>query len=149
MADYPINIEAVRALIEATEAKPTEAEMCAELARVMFPDAIEIYIGQFQSDTGVEICLPQPATTSGTRWVKFNPFTDAADKDALVAWLAEDDARWFVFIRKLIGLINWPAQSPQQTTDATFAKVVSDVRYLMTADCETIALAAWRAIQKT
>lgn len=125
----------------------TQQQKCADLTRAMFPDAVEIYIGQFKSDKGVEICLPQPATTSGTRWITFNPYKSAEDKDALLTWLAADDARWFVFIRKLIKLINWPSQSPQEMTDATFPKIVSEVKHLMTAPLPVIADAAWLAIQ--
>lgn len=75
-----------------------------------------------------------------------DPFTNATDKDALVEWLAADDARWFVFIRHLIKLIDWPQSAPKAITGPTFAEVVSEVRYFMTAPYETITLAAARAL---
>jgi len=75
-----------------------------------------------------------------------DPFTNHADCAALVEWLAADDQRWFIFIRKLIKLIDWPTQSPEAMTDATFDKIASEVRYLMTSPLPVRVLAACAAL---
>ena len=114
----------------------------AELARRMYPDGViePSFVGD-----GVDIRVYDKPNETRT-WYNFDPFTNAADKDALVEWLAADDARWFTFIRHLIKLVNWPQSASKAITDPTFAKIVSEVRYLMTAPRETITLAAARAL---
>ena len=64
----------------------------------------------------------------------------------LMAWLAADDDRWFLFILQLIKLIDWPTQSAHKIADATFAEIASEVRYLMTAPLPIIARAACKAL---
>lgn len=65
----------------------------------------------------------------------FNPFTNAADKDKLVKWLAADDARWKEFKQELLS--DWASSLEQDV-----------VRFVLTSPPETISLAAWRAIQE-
>ncbi len=112
-------------------AMPTRAEMCADLARAMFPTAV---IEPSLSGSGVDIRIyDRPNETRS--WRDFDPFTSADDKDALVAWLAENDARWKEFKQELLS--DW-ASSPEQDV----------VRFALTAPLETIAEAAWRSIQE-
>lgn len=110
--------------------EPTQQQKCADLARKMFLDAVEIYIGQFKSDTGVEICLKP-----GTRWITFNPYESAEDKDALLVWLAADDARWDRFDRILFDTVDAWSKSGRNP----------QIRAIMTAPREIIADAAWLA----
>ena len=134
--------------------EPTQQQKCADLARKMnIPESEWPYKcfaekHQMDNDGGNAWCYTCEMMADNSERVPPNPYESAADKDALVAWLAADDARWFVFIRKLIKLINWPSQSRQEMTDATFPKIVSEVKHLMTAPREIMADAAWVAIQE-
>jgi len=65
-----------------------------------------------------------------------DPFTSAADKDALVAWVAEDNARWSDFYQHIESALEIPEG---ETRDWR-------AMWLMTASHETITLAAARAV---
>lgn len=69
-----------------------------------------------------------------------DPFTSAEDNRALVAWLAEDDARWAAFYAWFVvdGLGLHPGSDDP----------VAVVRDVMTAPLPVIAEAAWQAIQE-
>ncbi len=80
----------------------------------------------------------------GSAWSIPDPFTNAADKDALVEWLAADDARWFLFIRSLVKLL--PKPERDEIRDTTFRDLVHDLSLFMAAPRETITLAACKAL---
>lgn len=66
-------------------------------------------------------------------WGCPNPYESAADKDALVAWLAADGALWKQFRREI--LMEWTSSAEQDV-----------VRFMLTAPLSVIADAAWLAI---
>ena len=68
-----------------------------------------------------------------------DPFTSAKDKDALVAWLAADDARWLAFRKEL--LLCWVALPDDIVLGHGYYE-----RWLLTLPLETITLAAARAL---
>lgn len=73
-----------------------------------------------------------------------NPFTSAADKDALVAWICEQSNSTFnedVFLAGISKM--YKLRSPFSKTDLTCA-----IWEVLTADKAVIAEAAWRAIQE-
>ncbi len=73
-----------------------------------------------------------------------DPFTNAADNRALVAFLAADGDRWFVFIRSLIKLLPKPERS--EIRDATFRDLVHELSLFMIAPLEDITIAAAQAL---
>jgi len=68
---------------------PTRAEMCADLARAMGWTTRE----RIPGITKIWLTPDGIYSPSGCP----DPFTIAADKDALVAWIAKDDERWARF----------------------------------------------------
>jgi len=120
-----------------------QREACAELAQRM-GWRLEPEVDNWFRQTGRQIWR-HPVTLI-ERQLPPDYFTDPAASRELAAWLAADDARWFVFIRQLIKLIDWPTQSAHKIADATFAEIASEVRYLMTAPLPVIAKAACKAL---
>lgn len=79
--------------------EPTRQQKCADLARVM---------GWKLAHNGYGLSPDYPAVPQPRALP--NPYESAADKDALVAWLAADDARWAQFeaiIRRRRIRANW------------------------------------------
>lgn len=113
---------------------PKRAEMCADLARAMGWKVIQTSRGFMPISPEGDAQLNYK--TEDFAWATMpDPFAYAADNRALVAWLAEDDARWKEFKQELLS--DW-ASSPEQDV----------VRFALTAPLETIAEAAWQAIQE-
>jgi len=131
-------------------AMPTRDKMRADLARAMgYRIEAQLFQGhipyfELLSPQGGECVEPYEdesgindlAATEEEAW-KYapNPFTNADDKDALVKWLAADDARWKEFKQELLS--DW-VSSPEQDV----------VRFVLTAPLETIAEAAFFAITR-
>jgi len=118
---------------------PTRAEMCADLACAMGWTNIRWHspfeVSAKPVDGAFAIAGTNPA---GEHFCEIpDPSTNAADKDALVAWLAQDNARWTAFYRILEDAL----KIPEGETRAWRAM------WLLTAPLEAIAEAAWRAIQ--
>lgn len=86
-----------------------------------------------------ETALPLKYGNSGFPIEPPDPFTNAEDKDALVAWLAEQsDDTWIKFQNKLFFV--WMG-SPNRKQDSSHF-----VRFVMTAPLETITFCAARAL---
>ncbi len=98
---------------------PTRAEMCADLARAMFPTAV---IEPSLSGSSVDIRI------------YFDPFTNAADNRAMVEWLAEQE-----------DVVRNAFEHELESKIAPYGGF--GVLSCLTASLETIAEAAWRAIQ--
>lgn len=67
-----------------------------------------------------------------------DPFTNAEDKDALVAWLAADDDRWLPFKKEL--RLEWVASTSPRAASLDYE------RWMLTLPCEVIVIAAARAL---
>lgn len=65
-----------------------------------------------------------------------DPFTDAADNRALVAWMATDDERWERFLDEFQITAGWKYWLWQPTL----------IKVIMTASLDTITLAAAKAL---
>lgn len=118
-------------------------EICAELARRMgYKEIVELWEGTVWHDP------------SGNRCDKPDFFTNAEDKDALVAWLAADWVLWKRFFLEFTALII-PAMMQSEdylgrigeTDNYTIGPSKAEWGWaLMTAPRETITLAAARAL---
>lgn len=69
-----------------------------------------------------------------------DPFTNAEDNRALVAWLAADDARWLAFRKEL--LLCWVALPDDIVLGHGYYE-----RWLLTLPLDAITLAAARALE--
>lgn len=67
-----------------------------------------------------------------------DPFTNAADNRALVAWLAADDDRWLPFKKEL--RLEWVASTSPRAASLDYE------RWMLTLPCEVIVIAAARAL---
>lgn len=119
----------------------------AELARAMYPDAV---IEPSPTGEGVNIRVYDKPNETRT-WYNFDPFTNAADKDALVAWLASQGANCRTkFIKHLARSIKieygvmegWSLLSAHEESGADW----NDFFLLLTAPLEAITLAAAQAV---
>ena len=108
--------------------------ICAELARRMYPDGViePSFVGD-----GVDIRVYDKPNETRT-WYNFDPFTNAEDKDALVAWLAADDDRWLPFKKEL--RLEWVASTSPRAASLDYE------RWMLTLPCEVIVIAAARAL---
>ena len=113
---------------------PTRAEMREALARAMGWTGLRWMKSQI-FEKREDLWGLRPGEDGQVMRKAPNPFTNAADKDKLVKWLAADDARWYKFKKEILS--DW-IESPEQEV----------VRFVFTAPLETISLAAWRAIQE-
>lgn len=68
-----------------------------------------------------------------------DPFTNAADNRALVAWLAADDARWLAFRKEI--LLCWAVLPDDVALSHGYYE-----KWFLTLPYETITLAAARAL---
>ena len=73
-----------------------------------------------------------------------DPFTSAADKDALVKWLAADDARWKQFDDKLLMALSLQPLPAYDNSNPGFQRMMR--RQIFTAPLETVTLAAAKAL---
>lgn len=103
----------------------------AELARRMGWTGVEVGIDHY-----FFVGHPPNEPISSQRTYVPDPFTSAEDKDALVAWLAVDNARWTDFYRELESDLQIPEGEVR----------IWRAMWLMTAPLETITLAAARAL---
>lgn len=125
--------------------EPTREQMRADLARAM-----GITEEQWQHKCKAENhsndegfwCYDCCIAIEESPKVAPDPFTSAADKDALVEWICKNiETLRQKFIAELCGMIglkqNWQLDRYDEY----------DLMILLTAPLETVALAAWRAIQ--
>ena len=112
--------------------EPTREQMRADLARAMgWKEGSVVW---FSPDNGNAICVEDEPP---------DPFTSAVDKDALVKWICKDiETLRQKFIAELCGMVglkqNWQLDRYDEY----------DLMILLTAPLETVAFAAWRAIQE-
>lgn len=113
--------------------KPAPEQMCADLARAMFPTAV---IEPSSSGNGVNIRIyDKPNETRS--WYDFNPFESADDSRTLVMWIAtQSQDFWMSFLDYFFTAsgVNYG------TWQATLMRVA------MTAPLPVIAESAWKAI---
>lgn len=125
-------------------------EICTELARRMgipeskWPHLCRVEGHALDETYDDALCVQCDMHVCESPRVPPDPFTSAADKDALVEWLAADDARWFLFIRSLVKLL--PKPERDEIRDTTFRDLVHDLSLFMAAPRETITLAACKAL---
>jgi hypothetical protein len=131
---------------------PTRAEMCATLARAMFPTAV---IEPSLSGSGVDIRIYDKPNETRI-WRNFDPFANAADNRALVEWLAEQSKDMKSKFGRLVAQsvsFSWEFEGENGTCtlwdhlqDGTlFEDHFVD---LLSAPLPVVAEAAWRAIQE-
>lgn len=121
--------------------------MCADLAKAMGYTVQEVgdphhpFFLQLVNPPEVDRFYHQWRRTEAEAWADApNPFTSAADKDALVAWLAkQSEDIWWAFMSEMRVLFLDAIEKN---------KAWEWEKYLMAADKAVIAEAVWRAIQE-
>jgi hypothetical protein len=113
--------------------EPTQQQKCADLAQAMgWRIDTNHVIRNSTADLPIIGIDPEGKLTYLP-----NPYESADDKDALVAWLAADDARWFRFLNQ------WERMLINRDENE---EVIDLVREAMKGDRAIIADAAWLAI---
>lgn len=127
--------------------KPTRETMRAELARAMGYKVRQWATGQFQLLDPSEKSDYNFWGTEKAAWESApNPFTDAAASRALVEWLRQQPNRISSRFIAEIFHMKWPELPIFISAERMDIHMIWG---LLSLPLETIALAAWRAIQET
>ena len=144
--DYLINVDDVQAFVDA--AQPAREQMRFDLARAMSYTVQEVgelgkYCYQLANPSNMEPRYHQWRRTEAEAWADApDPFTGHADCHALVAWLLKTQSEpiKYQFISEIFA--DW---SDGEINDRDWEEMVM---VGLLASPETIAAAAWQAIQE-
>lgn len=125
----------------------------AELARAMGWTINEMRLGHFcliAPDGSYRDCFHSEPEDVWECERLPDPFTSAADKDALVKWLAQEDGRWYCFVHALDKLLDTQDERSKQYPNPPFDNgrglFYQAVKSFILAPLETVTLAAARAL---